>query len=1027
MTRNNYLKTTKAKLILILTLIGLMCFSLFFTACAKEEPVSKEPTYSYTETDDGVIKNTSFAYGTVGSKYESFPKTSITGWTLSKDSSAKSGVISTTDDAWKELINALYNDSGILNYVKEKEGLYTTSAVNEAVKAKYELTSSPTSEQTKKYFTEEIIPNYFANPKAHASDLDSNVYMLNNYKNDKLGAGSVQKLTSATTITLDKGEFAKVSVWAKTINLDNISGKGLGANIRITNTFNGTSQAPFGIFSIDTKGEWKNYTFYIQADEVYDTTFTLVLGLGFEEDYVEGTVYFDDITVEKLETVDSALINTTTTFNYNSDVDAYAIEAKDLATDKFPLYNLSFNLKSIEDSVNTINFTEKGFTTSTTEGVNGKRFSDSEGNATYNVALTDAPYGITNGAKIEVKNASYTVKSSKISLASESYATVTFFVKNCLSNFYATTITFDVYDVSGAITEKRPAVTTITEVNDEWTKCSIQVKNNFDRNEYTDNRDFFVSIVVGPTDVKSAVKTDYAYGEVYITKPILVTGKTYKYENDADKENDVETANYKYYQFLNSTANGSTSLYAGRASDFVEESTSNESYNLAVSASDIGTILTKPATPKNYNGIVANHYYINEESNVYAINTNSNAGLINSKYLSTYKTTYSDIETALGYDTTKETNIQPLMIYNKDASSYGYIGNSYTLSASSYAKVSLDVRVYDNATAYIYIVDASKSTKNVMTFEDFTVNAMGKQTVDKGTEIKGEDYKLAIKIDSETVKKVGNGGWVNVQFYVASGASAKNFRVEMWNGARDESAKSQGYVFFNNVNVSTSASNFEPDRWQNAFDKSGNPLFDAGEDSFSELIMYQQELTEIENQWNREPNKPDIAYDANYVWAKNDYMIYAVYNTIDAVEVNPYENEVEEDKPETEETQATDPSTFWLSFSSILLGVVLVLAIIALFIKNFLRRRRRNASDAKSHYTIVSRTKKNKREKAKKEKLAKKYDYDENEDEIDEDAIENVQDEQTTVEDVEESTTEETLDSYVYGEVQDFGEEDENK
>ena len=367
------------------------------------------------------------------------------------------------------------------------------------------------------------------------------------------------------------------------------------------------------------------------------------------------------------------------------------------------------------------------------------------------------------------------------------------------------------------------------------------------------------------------------------------------------------------------------------------------------------------------------------------------------------------------------------MIYNKDASSYGYIGNSYTLSASSYAKISLDVRVYDKASAYIYIVDVSESTKNVMTFEDFTVNAMGKQTVDKDTEIKGEDYKLAIKIDSETVKKVGNGGWVNVQFYVASGASAKNFRVEMWNGARDESAKSQGYVFFNNVNVSTSASNFEPDRWQNAFDKSGNPLFDAGEDSFSELIMYQQELTEIENQWNREPNKTDIAYDANYVWAKNDYMIYAVYNTIDAVEVNPYENEVEEDEPETEETQTTDRSTFWLSFSSILLGVVLVLSIIALFIKNFLRRRRRNASDAKSHYTIVSRTKKNKREKAKKEKLAKKYDYDENEDEIDEDAIENVQDEQPTVEDVEESTTEETLDSYVYGEVQDFGKEDENK
>ena len=152
-----------------------------------------------------------------------------------------------------------------------------------------------------------------------------------------------------------------------------------------------------------------------------------------------------------------------------------------------------------------------------------------------------------------------------------------------------------------------------------------------------------------------------------------------------------------------------------------------------------------------------------------------------------------------------------------------------------------------------------------------------------------------------------------------------------------------------------------------------------------------------------------------------------MFNAIDPVVKDPFEGKEEEEETKQGCTAETDPSTFWLSFSSILLGVVLVLAIIALFIKNFLRRRRRNASDAKSHYTIVSRTKKNKREKAKKEKLAKKYDYDENEDEIDEDAIENVQDEQTTVEDVEESTTEETLDSYVYGEVQDFGEEDENK
>ena len=122
MTRTTNQSKAKLTLIFNLIIICLLCFTLFFvSACSENESAEKEQTYTYTETDDGIIKNASFVYGTVGTEYKNFPKTSLTGWTLTKSSSAKSGVVNTSDAAWTELMNTLYSDSGILNYLKEVE------------------------------------------------------------------------------------------------------------------------------------------------------------------------------------------------------------------------------------------------------------------------------------------------------------------------------------------------------------------------------------------------------------------------------------------------------------------------------------------------------------------------------------------------------------------------------------------------------------------------------------------------------------------------------------------------------------------------------------------------------------------------------------------------------------------------------------------------------------------------------------------------------------------------------------------
>ena len=114
-------------------------------------------------------------------------------------------------------------------------------------------------------------------------------------------------------------------------------------------------------------------------------------------------------------------------------------------------------------------------------------------------------------------------------------------------------------------------------------------------------------------------------------------------------------------------------------------------------------------------------------------------------------------------------------------------------------------------------------------------------------------------------------------------------------------------------------------------------------------------------------------------------MVYGVFNNLEVNETDPYDSITEEEETEESGCAAeTNPANFWLSFSSILLAVVLLGAIIMLFIKNIRRRRKSNESDAKSHYKITSRTKVSKAKKVKKVEI----EDDEYEDENDAEEVE---------------------------------------
>ncbi len=1002
MAKKSKLSTLKAKSILILAISVLLCFSIFFcTACGKTEESSSNTTYSKTENDTAIVKNGSFEFGTYSLDLDDYPKnSSITGWgSVSADDAApaskvSSGIINTKEAAWNELIDKLYTNNDFLNYAKDEFGITATE---------------------KDDVIAEIKTN-FINPGVHSGAKGSKVLMVNNYTTRyDIDLGTAQKSTSSTTVTLEKGEYGKISVWVYTADLVSLSGEQGGANVRLVNSLNSNSQANYGIYGIDTNETWQEYTIYVKGDANYKTTLQVVVGLGIgnganhSEDWTQGTAFFDDVVFETIdETAYNAGINgiTAKTLNYNSKDVSYENGAS--------AYTFAYDM-TLQNPVNYFSqvdlSTAQGSVTTSTSGIEGV-FADSQ----YSISSQNA-----NLITVDVTKASYTVKieSAKFSVAPEKYAYVSFKLNNNLARLDRNGVTVYAYNDDNVTNTLKD-----TKVGEE-TVYGIMFKNN----NTTETKTFYLEVVVGPTDVSNRLPADYATGTVTISDMQIAYGDSYQYIKDTNGKNtDDQTDNYDYYSLYSSGAVSSITL----GEDTTDNSVDN--FSFTPSASSFGNIMTMPTNVNGYVGISSDSIYIKAANTNDVIDNRSGAGdangnyagLINTKYLeSKYNfAAKAEVVSALNglYNNDENKgdikNIQPLMIYNASADAYGYIGNkTLTVAASSFAKISLKVKVIGDAKAYIYLVNAYGEDKNVLKMDSFVANTDGYNYVTGGTAYNDND--LALVIDNSMM----NGeDWLTVSFYVATGATEKKFRLEMWNGGRDGSAetKSQGIVFFDNVSTTTSGgfteyTTAEGNRWEDTFTDSNSVL--AGVNA-STAVLHKRELDETEKQYNKDNPNSAVAYDAKYVWVKSDNLIYAVFNTVDPVAVDPYET-TKDDEAGSGCAAQTDPSTFWLSFSSIVLGVALVLAIVMLIVKNVRRKRKANASDAKSHYKVTSRVSSKKNDKkAKPVKVVKPIE------EKKEDVEPEVKPaEQTEIENEEKT---ETLDDYVYGDVQDFGEEETN-
>lgn len=1048
MTKKVFLNKLKSRFIVVLAVIFSVCALAFtLTACGKDNNNSTftEPTYSKTETDTALVKNGSFEFGSSSLESDDYPQTSVTSWGIAVDNSAMSSTVNSgiVDTAhWDTLVSTLYEDSDYKTYLGKKlKEIDPDFVVSE--KSKDEVLT----------FIKDN--NVLPSPETPADTDGSKILMINNYgSSTRYGAGTAQKATMSDYITLEKGSYGKFTVWVKTVNLVG-DGVECGANVRVLSTFNSSTQKEYSIYGIKV-ADWTKYEIYVKADKDFETKVKLALGLGYgngasdmAEDYTEGTAYFDNVTFEVVE--ESALPATLpneTVFEYNGDKD---VKVPASASE------FTFNLSIVDSLENASSFTSYP--------VISDFISVNNAFASANHGFTESSLGVTSetilgsgqssatfdGTTATLNNASYTITldDPDFTLGQESYRIITFAYKNQLNRLNNTSISVFVEDYKGAVSKLTSALS-ITETNDEWKNAAIVVKNNFAEKDAdgtyaaAKNLTFKLKIVIGPADITNLAKAkDFATGTVEFKDFTVFKGNTYQYERinyayDAGNVTGYEETSdvrkdYKFYNLFSSLASTPVSLYAGYSKDYAS---TTDSYTFSVSPSDIGAIDSRPANVKSYTGITANHVYI-KNGGVADVNTNKKAGLINTKFMNTYLGNgLAGIDTALNH--TGDKDIQPLMIYNETEGSYGFVGNSITISASAYAKISVNVKVSGDAKAFIYLADLSGLDKGVMNF-NVASNTDGYSYTAVGAE---KSNKFAFEgITADMMDTTGsNKGWLTLSFYIATGEEQKTLRLEMWNGARDESVKSQGYVFFNSVSVSTSSAFSEPTSWENAFTSSDSILATAFQKDASIMdnyVLYKRVLDATETQFNAEQKDSAklVSYSANIVWAKNSSTIYAVYNSIEPVAIDPYLANAETETEGSGCLAETDPSAFWMSFSSIALGVVLVLAIIALIVKRARAKRKANASDAKSHYNVTSRIKAQKAiaQKQKKEKIAKQYeeevdefeeiDKTEESNEAQEEVIENTEPE---ISEENENQTEPTLDEYVYGDVQDFGEE-ENK
>ena len=514
---------------------------------------------------------------------------------------------------------------------------------------------------------------------------------------------------------------------------------------------------------------WEQFTFYINASPYATTTFSVELGLGMQAEgketnyleYVQGYAFFDDLKYTVMQSADfdqkiaSVPAGQAFTLNLAFDSDLEKLDANSVTSNVFSLNLNTTNLNTLtlqnvtaENTVDsrgqTISSAKKSFASQllanydqdmARSGIkNVSDFTQNNGYAAKFIKdfekFNSLPFG---GAEEDIlvlyssKGAPYTAaldstdtSSMPFELGKDESMLFSFWVKTSdLQGGTGATVT--VIDGDSETSIGAVDTTTLTSVDlvddqkkvskeelekyedifDGWQQCFFFLTNSTD-----ETKTFSLEFSYGLKDFSGTTISSYTEGYAAFTG--------LRWQKLTEEEYAIKT----------------TGTYAVEVSLTGSETSVSNSFD-DVATTDQTKIKTNIANLKNYTGVYGNSTYVGG-TQTSGINKNANAGVINKDY------TAADREAGTGYskdlawvqtlanaydiDLTSDGVLnsalwnaafgddltQPLLITNQEAQSYGYFANSSTnIAASSFAEITVRMKLSAGATANVYLIDTA--------------------------------------------------------------------------------------------------------------------------------------------------------------------------------------------------------------------------------------------------------------------------------------------------------------------------------
>ncbi len=969
------LKTSlKLKKLFITMLSFLLAFCLVFTCACNEttddDDDDDDTTQEETIADAQILSNGDFEFYTTDET--TYPYASSVKWTRSNDadkstaptSSYSSGIIDVGSTAYGKLAdkNKPVDSSATETTYLNPQTPYYYGLINDAYVEDDEDTH------------------------VNAKTSGSKILMIHNKLDSTPNHGTAQYFTSSATLTVPQGGYGKFSVWVKTQDLvsNQINDGKFGAYVLLKNTVNSVSYNDIVFNNINTKGEWSLFETYIKGDELFESTFSVVFGLGQgngtnHKRFVEGFAYFDNA---KFETYTK------------KEYDALTLPANVIEKDVTDESKYDEDLSSIvyADNGDAKTYNEQNSTYYTTTSYllnylfipNYNNVTTSDANSDYitSVLSNNITYNLSNGNKIgagslnSVKSTLSTLSQnaltdaetelqisnpnliyfdfvnastakheiSNLTLAKKTHVRYTFYSKVKITNNSSNKFKVEVIDNTVNSSPKKTAVfssigtTTITDGDyGSWIKYDVFIANATDK------------------DVNYSLKFTFGIDEGKIAQVNADLTKGYAFIADLKSYTTQNEDEYEDYDALYSSLKTSTTLYklnlTGVYSSYEEEKEESEtadSYSISVDLSQQFEITKNPVTN------IDNNYKLDGIDK-----TNTEYGIFNTKYLDNYDNSINLGDRTYLKDTlASDKSLQLLLLNNlTDTNSY-YETYKSNLAINSVLKVSANVAVVGNSTAYLKFLIKNDDGD----YETATIN--GNDNV--WTE------NLVVTTTSQEFTTLGQK-FLTITMYIATGNRSVDYKLQVGN-------QGQGTVYIENISaVSSDATDFVLDKTTLKDDFATISGLEFTEREYTRLPATVTSLDDDGNEvTSTREFEPKVIFAGNNLYKFIDYTTVDVENTIDETEVEDEETEEETEDP-TNPVYSTSRNVA-LEIISILLSVVLLGVLVTVFIRNLIKNRRSKIETTRIYYSRDSRDKALNAISSKKSKINvedddEEYDY----------------------------------------------------